>query len=456
MSDISQNIRRKIKESNKIQRNAIDSIVEGWEGEEGEFIFPIIEGPPGTGKTRVGVLSAGRYFLEKRKPQIAYLAYTNYAADKAREDFFKLGFDSEDVIRLTPNSRERDWENGIVGCNSNVNDLTPEEQRRIGDTPILISTIYSSVRIFKKQPRPLIIIDEFSQVNPSMFFSMISKVRTTKNNPSGYVLLGDPNQLPVITSQPLLMPNIGTFVLSRKDYESHQMVKQYRMNKEICRAVNALREALRTYPLKTDESVRNRTLTNLGTDISYTWNNDNCPPDFREILNPKNPCVIINTDNLSGWEEIGFGESKYYPSEARLATRLAHMITQSYKDKNNSSLLPTVLSPYTAQIGAIRNYLQDEELQKMCTTIYKAQGREYPCVIISFVRKNRERDIGFLKDQSLQALTYVGCSRAMAKLIILLSFSTFEGYRDYNILLDRCSNKALIIDADQSWGDKND
>lgn len=217
MSDISRNVRERINESNSPQKDAIDSILEGWEGERGSFIFPIIEGPPGTGKTRVGVLSAAQYVLEHNKPQIAYLTYTNYAAEKAREDFAKLGFSAEEVIRVTSNPRERDWDRGIIGCSSFLTDLTPNELRRLKRASILISTLHGSGRIFKAYKRPLIVVDEFSQVSPALYFSTLSKVRrTTEYNPSGYVLLGDPNQLPVITSQPLLRPNVGVFVFCEK------------------------------------------------------------------------------------------------------------------------------------------------------------------------------------------------------------------------------------------------
>lgn len=456
MSDISQNVRARIEESNKPQQDAIDSILEGWQGKRGDFIFPIIEGPPGTGKTRVGVLSAAQYVLEHDKPQIAYLTYTNYAAEKAREDFIRLRFNAENVIRLTSNPKERDWKRGIIGCSSFLTDLTPNEQRRLKKASILISTLHGSGRIFKVHNQPLIMVDEFSQVSPALYFSTLSKVRrTTVYNPSGYVLLGDPNQLPVITSQPLLRPNIGVFVFARKSYHPHQLTTQYRMHQYICEVVNALRAALNTYSLESDASVQKRTLNELG----YIWNRDNSLTDFREILNPKNPCVIINTDNLPGWEEIGFGNSTYYAAEAMLAARLATALHQSYKrDVDGHSLLPTVLSPYNAQIGNIQSCLQNSQLQTQCTTIYKAQGREYPCVIISFTRKNPVGWIGFLKEPQMRAQTYVACSRAMAKLIILLSFSTFlgHGHRDFEFLMERCSNNALIIDADPRWGDKND
>ncbi len=286
------------------------------------------------------------------------------------------------------------------------------------------------------------------QVSPPLYFSTISKVRRSERNPSGYILLGDPNQLPIITSQPLMRPNIGIFIFSRRNYQPHQLNIQYRMHERICHAVNALREGvLHSYPLETHDSARLRTLELLG----YRWDNSRCPSDFREILRPDNPCVIINTDNLPGQEEVGFEGSKYYSEEALLVARLAEILTQSYLGQNRNPLLPTILSPYSAQIGTIKGYLQIPGLRQQCITIYQAQGREYPCVIISFARKNPGGWIGFLADPELHAQTYVACSRSMAKLIILFSFSTFGGHNDYAVLLDRCRNNALIIDADPNW-----
>jgi hypothetical protein len=69
---------------------------------------------------------------------------------------------------------------------------------------------------------------------------------------------------------------------------------------------------------------------------------------------------------------------------------------------------------------------------------------------VSFARKNPGRWIGFLGEPQLRAQTYVACSRAMAKLIVLFSFSTFRGHTDYDYLLEK-SDKALIIDAEKSW-----
>lgn len=460
MNSVAENTKRKIEESNEQQRNAIESILEGWEGKD-EFIFPVVDGPPGTGKTRVGVLAASRYAWENNKRQVAYLTYTNEAAEKAREEFFKLGWNPKTVIRLSADQSERNWEKGIIGCSSDLQSLPdPDDRRKIKAAPILISTLYASGRIFKVHTQPLLIIDEFSQVSPSLYFSTLSKIATAKYNPPGYVLLGDPNQLPVISSQPLLRPNIGRFVFARKDYVPHELILQYRMHERICEMVNGLREALNVHrALESDESVKTRTLIDLG----YIWNSDKCPADFRNILDPKNPCVVIYTDNLPGEEKLGFGKSTSYAEEAQLVANLAKAISRSYKHKSGKCLLTTILSPYKAQRGTIQQCLQEnEKLQQQCLTIYKAQGREYPCVIISFTRKNLGRRIGFLGEEGIfgevgmRAQTYVACSRAQAKLIILLSYKTFKGHRDYGFLLKKAGDNALIVDAKREWIDKND
>ena len=459
MNSVIQKVKQKIEESNKQQRDAIEAILEGWRGKNG-FIFPIVDGPPGTGKTRVGVLAATQYVLESNKRQIAYLTYTNEAAEKAREVFFELGFDSKTVIRLTANPDEKDWENGIVGCTSKLESLADSgEKTKIKKAPILLTTLYSSGRIFKVHKQPLIIVDEFSQVSPSLYFSTLSKITTSVYNPSGYTLLGDPNQLPVITSQPLLRPNIGRFVFARKDYVPHELILQYRMHERICEIINGLRESLHARQLESHNSIKRRTLIELG----YIWDSDKCASDFRNILEPKYPCIIIDTDNLPGEEERAFGQSVCYPEEARLAATLAKAIALSYKQKDGSSLLPVILSPYNAQRGIIQQYLQgNERLQNQCLTIYKAQGREYPCVIISFTRKNAGGRIGFLGEEGIagdigmRAQTYVACSRPQAKLIILLSLKTFRGHTDYRYLLKKADDNALIVKAKPEWIDNND
>lgn len=435
---------------NDFQRHAADAIAQGWNSVDGSFVLPMVEGPPGTGKTTVGVVGISKLLQEEPMTQIGYLAYTNFAAEKAREEFQSLGYQSDTVLRLTPNPRETNWEKGVVGSyRPDLSDLTPNDLRRVRRARILVSTLQSSGRVFSVHKNPFIVIDEFSQVPPNLFFSTLSKVSsTTRFNPASYVLLGDPNQLPVITSQPLLRPNIGTFLLSRKrNYSPYKLETQYRMHGKICAAVNALREVLNCYPLQTHGTVIDRTLEHIG----YRYEPGSVAPVLGDVLDPGNPLVIIDTDGLPGAEQTGFGMSTYYSEEAKLTTKLANKLHESFKKSDGSQLVPRILSPYNAQISAIQSESRAPAVSDGCMTIYKSQGREYPVVMISFARKNPRRTIGFLAEPELRAQTYVGCSRAMAKLILLFSFSTFQGYPDFAALLEKCKGTAVVVDAEELW-----
>ncbi len=445
MTDPSAEVRRRLSLMNEAQAGAIDSILGGWEGESDSFILPLVDGPPGTGKTTVGVLGSSQYTLEAAKPQVCYLAYTHLAADRALDGFLDLGFTKEDVLRVVDRKRARMYENdpNYIGFDS-LSDLTPNDGRRVRNTPILIGTLHSAHKILREiHTRSLIVIDEFSQVPPSLFFSTIRI--TMKGNPTGYSLLGDPNQLPVLTTQSVLRPNIGVYLMARRGLVPHQLSVQYRMHQTICNQVNALRRALNTYPLESDPSVRDRTLSSLG----FRWNSTARSEELEEILSPDNPLVLVDTDSLNGGEEQAFTGSKFNLEEAKLSVQIAKGFQDSYSAPEGP-LSPTILTPYSAQVGIIKDLLRPG-VRANCFTIYRSQGREYPAVIISFVRKNPGKWIGFLGDPELRSQTYVACSRAMGKLVILLSRGTFGGHRDFDYLIEEAERSGVVVNANPTW-----
>lgn len=412
------------------QNRALDAILDRCLASDDEFIFPIVDGPPGTGKTTVGTASVIELLREDPNTHVLYLCYTNFAAERAKESLRGYGLAENQVIRLTPNPNETNWQQGIVGSRFDFSDLSANDQRRLKSCPVLLCTLHGSRKASKtRRVGTRIIVDEFSQVDPAIFFATINRVRDC--NPRGYALLGDPQQLPVITTQPLLRPNIATFVMRRKPYDPHRLVTQHRMHEHICAAVNSLRSALGTYPIQTGQEVRNRTLESLG----YAWNRNPVPEQFREILDPNHLFVMINSDRLGGTEQRWFRGSVRNTTEARLAATLAQLLSSSYQKEGQPLRDIAILSPYAAQVAEISQALP-QDLQGRSMTIYKAQGREYASVVISFVRSNPQGFIGFLDEAELKAQTYVACSRAKAKLIVILSFETFfgKGHRDFDYL----------------------
>jgi len=426
----------------KPQKNAVNSILDQWNSNEGNFVFPIVDGPPGTGKTAIGTIAAAKYLQENKRGQVAYLCYTHFAVDKAKKDLHSYGLPPDKVVELHYNPKLRNWKEGIYGCDPQMRLVSFNDQRRLKQCGVLLCTLHASRRVFKLRTRPKVVVDEFSQVSVPMFFSVLHKIFAERCNPEGYALLGDPIQLPVISTQPLLRPNIGIYVMQRKPHNPHKLLVQHRMHKDICEAVNSLRDVYRTHRIESSKGTRERNLSNLG----YSWKKSKIETELLEILDPSNPLVIVNTDKY-GKEERVFGGSVINVGEAKLAARLARNLYISFT-KNGKPLEPWILSPYTAQVEEIKQNLPDE-LERNCITIYKSQGRENPCVIISFVRNNPAGRIGFLGEGSefhMKEQTYVGCSRAKGKLILLLSFDTFIGHgnTEFEALLK--TKEAHIVD----------
>jgi superfamily I DNA and/or RNA helicase len=78
-------------------------------------------------------------------------------------------------------------------------------------------------------------------------------------------------------------------------------------------------------------------------------------------------------------------------------------------------------------------------------TVYKAQGREYPFVIVSMVRNNEDANVGFLDLPYLRGQAYVALSRAKAKMIVLVSENTFAPHPVFNAFLSIRGERCLKL-----------
>ena len=460
MSNMRNRIRERINEMrglfDRTWNRAVDSILDDWDsGRDNEFVFPIIDGPPGTGKTSAGTVGIAERILENPDEQIIYLCPTHFAADvalrKLRRDLNLVG----QAYRLTPNPRETDWNQGIVG--HPPESLSDREMRVLQRANVLICTLHGSIRAFKIRGmdvgariarRAYIIVDEFSQVMPPLWFHSLYLARREGLEPRGFSMLGDPYQLPTVTTQPRLYENAGEFVVNESGCNTHRLRVQYRMHRDICEAINQLRRALRcTFMLESAERVRDLDLTGRG----FEWDRNRCSPELREILDPSHPLVIVDTSNLGGQRRC-FGGSVMNMDEAMLATKIVREFCRCYRRNgrriNHSDL--AVLSPYSGQVGYIQQLLRRGQLENTTTvTIYRSQGREWPCVILSLVWNDPRGFIGFLADPRLRAQLYVGCSRAQSKLIVLMSYECFHRYEDFRNLWE--TDTAYHIEARQEW-----
>lgn len=428
------------------KQGAVDHVTAGWRTPNGGVRLTIIDGPPGTGKTHIAAAAAGQW-VRTRGSQVVILTPTHQAAAHARGALIDVGFDPHEALRFGP---------GPVGQPTpgfftfdRLENLPDPLLRQVRQARVYVTPWQGSQRAFGSQncriisSNCLLLLDEVSQIPYSAFLALLRRIRSAlgRGGVGGIALLGDPHQLPVITTQDVLATNAALGILRRHpECTPHRLVSQYRMNTPICEVVNVLRRtAFAGLPLRpADDTIASRTLDQIAHYYSPTGT------QFSHILDPAASVVFVDTTPFAtegGWSEVSVGDSWIFEPEARFSFRLAEAIRQVYK---GISLM--ILSPYRPQAATIRALGTSSAL-----TIYRAQGREWDCVILTLARTNI---LGRCLLDEIYQHTYVGLSRARAKLIVLLHADVFRQFRLFGALLEaaRSIEGVRLVRADPEWG----
>jgi DNA replication ATP-dependent helicase Dna2 len=416
----------------------------------------VVDGPPGAGKTTVCAYGALQYLrnrIDDRRPHhVVILSYTNTSADRCLEALQEVGVTHDLALRVMPRS-------GRVPHGADPRfflrfereaDLTRAEQEQLRSARILLATTYTASRALRQTRRPLLVLDEISQISMGTYLGLLAEGRGGGRDIDRIVLVGDPAQLPVVTSQRALQTNAASYLLAQvPELRPHQLDVQYRMHAAICGVVNKAREVLNTFRLETAEIAQDRTLqTAPGSDGRPKYGEPTIVDRSAwamPLMEPKCPVVAVNTDTLDG-AETPVGQSWRHDAEAEAAVGIGRLMKAAYR-----GLDPVLLSPYRLQREAM-DALCQAELE--CLSVHESQGREYDCVILSMTRKNVDGNVGFLGE--MLPLSYVALSRARCKLIVLLSFRTFNGSRFPQPIVSHLLNHSSVarIDATaemRSW-----
>ena len=423
---------------NPEQREAVDHIIGGWQIRNGGIRLTIVDGPPGTGKTFVAAAAAGEWFRRRDHP-VVLLTPTHQAARRAQAALWRAGFEQHEALRLAPGPAGEP-ESGCMSFDR-IENLPPHLRRGLGQARVLVTTWHGSQRALEVLSGFLLVFDEVSQIPYSAFLALLRRVYPRA--PLGFSLIGDPYQLPVVTTQEVLGTNAALGILRRHpECTPHRLFAQHRMNSPICAIVNELRRvAFGGAPLQpADATVAARTLDQV---TGYYERGHG----FDEILNPYVPVVFVDTSRFASDRrrtEVAVGGSWAYEAEARLAVRLAQAVQTAYRAPLERV---AVLSPYRAQAALVRGLgFQNSR------TIYQAQGDEWDCVILTLVRTTI---FGRSILDEVYQHTYVGLSRARTKLIVLLNANVFRPLRLFGPLLDAVNriSQAWLVEADPLWGE---
>lgn len=155
----------------------------------------------------------------------------------------------------------------------------------------------------------------------------------------------------------------------------------------------------------------------------------------KQLHNNLKPLLFIDTSNLKNNEEKHLKDSKSIinQSEADIATSIAKFYLGTGINPKDIG----IISPYADQVNLIQDKIPIE-----VKSVDGFQGREKEIIIISTVRSNKNKDIGFLKD--LRRLN-VAITRAKRKLIVIGNKNTLKGNSTYSKLIKFCAKNDLLI-----------
>ncbi|KXA88715.1 hypothetical protein AKJ61_04350, partial [candidate division MSBL1 archaeon SCGC-AAA259B11] len=272
-----------------------------------------------------------------------------------------------------------------------------------------------------------VIIDEATQTTePSCWIPIKLSSRV--------IMAGDHKQLPpTVLSEDAKDLNKTLFesLIERQDVDIRTVLKiQYRMHEKI---MNFSNREFYDGVLKADSSVAGHTLRDL---TSFHPNSDYGKVS-EKVIHPDKPIVFIDTKNLEASERVRKGStSKENPKEAHIATSISSKFLGLGLEPEDIA----IIAPYDDQVDLINGRIEEENLE--VDTVDGFQGREKEVVILSLVRSNREKNVGFLED--VRRLN-VSITRAKRKLIIIGDSSTVSAHGTYSSLIDYISENGEVI-----------
>lgn len=376
--------------------------------------FTIIQGPPGTGKTFTG-LEILRILLENTNETILVLTQTNNALDKfllgaskftdsiARmggqckceelEKFVAKSSTPFESKKYTKKLQAQHREDKISAHHRLIEEIhqlnafcSINDKRVIGMTTTFAAR---STSINKMLKPGIVIVEEASEVLESHV--LVSLTRETKQ----LIMIGDHQQLKPLTNSYELAKNFNFNVslferLIRNDFDFITLDVQMRMSTDICDLVRGT-----IYKsLKDGASVSNYPLVKGMTRNFF--------------------CVYHSNP-----ETVGDGEtSKENQFEAKYIVDLCEFLIA----KGNDAAQITILTAYAAQAQRIRKILKHSAVRVAVLDAY--QGEESEIILLSLVRSNSRRDIGFLSTENRIAVVL---SRAKFGFYIVANMDCLAG-----------------------------
>lgn len=280
----------------------------------------------------------------------------------------------------------------------------------------------------------LSVIDESSQATIPSALIPISKA-------SRFVLAGDHKQLPPTIVSRKAKPLEKTLfeeLIEKYPQKSSMLNIQYRMNPALMEFPN---NEFYHGEIKAAESLNKISLQDIVSNLEISKlieKNDyiQFKEVQRDLIDPQIPFIFLNTSKINERFEkrVKDSTSLQNPLEADIISIVVNMFLKSGFSSENMG----IISPYEDQRNLISS-LTNVEVK----TVDGYQGREKDIILISTVRSNSKREIGFLSD--MRRLN-VALTRARRKMIMVGDVETLKTNKTYHRLIKDSKKRGFLKD----------
>ena len=381
--------------------------------------FFLIHGPFGTGKTTTII----ELILQevKQNHTVLVTGESNTAIDnilkklKRKHDkikFTRVGTSNKIPSYLRPYTLDYKVKQQLTdNKNNDVDKLEIEEEILKHSDVILTTNSSAGSKTLSNIQFDIAIIDEASQAT-------IPSVLIPINKAKKFVLIGDHKQLPPVifnNSTEYLKTSLFEELIINYKHQSEELLIQYRMN-----------EILMEFPNR--KFYENKLICSKKSKEYFLESR------VLEKYDSSSPLIFIDTSKHENNKENSLDYSHSYINklESEIALDIINIcLNNSIKTKDIG-----VISPYKNQVRLI-----NKKTNVDVKSVDGFQGGEKDIIIISLVRSNVNKDIGFLND--LRRLN-VSLTRAKKKLIVIGNRETLESNKDYKEFLEFCEEYGHI------------
>ncbi|KAJ9533761.1 hypothetical protein QJQ45_026846, partial [Haematococcus lacustris] len=419
--------------------------------------YTLILGMPGTGKTSTTVCAIQAMVAAGRS--VLLTAYTNSAVDNI---CLKLAAAAVQFVRLPGSS--------LDAVHPGVRGHTPGGERYpAGNSAEGLTQLAADVKVvavtclgvrhplLARRSFDVCVLDEASQVALPASLGPLSLA-------SSFVLVGDHHQLPPLVTNPAAAAQGMSESLFKRLSEAHpqavvQLCRQYRMAEEIQALSNSLVYSGSLRCASQAVATARLHLPAWSHQLSELPAGQPLPAWLKQALDPERRVVFLDT--ADSCHDSCSQEAVSNLGEAQIIARLVQSLLLCGAQPADLGLV----SPFRAQVSLLQRKVAEVQSALALDhpapstaagsaastpasgievlTIDKYQGRDKPCILLSFVRSNPERQAGRLL-ANLQRIN-VALTRAQHKLVMVGSSVTLRAAPMMCQLLNLVHEKGWLV-----------